>query len=109
MACTRREETAENRGAVVILKDRRQHVTAGVGGSSHLGGGGPAFDHRFPQIINPAPRKLSSFPTTSAAPQVRPQAWHTDPAGLNPSSATFGRVTSGKLLHLSELVSSALK
>lgn len=31
VACTRHEETAESRGVVVILEDRRQHVTARVG------------------------------------------------------------------------------
>lgn len=30
VACTRREETAENTGVVVILEDRKQHVTARV-------------------------------------------------------------------------------
>lgn len=31
VACTRPEETAESRGVVVILEDRRQHVTTRVG------------------------------------------------------------------------------
>lgn len=31
VACTRQEETAESRGVVVILEEKRQHVIAGVG------------------------------------------------------------------------------
>lgn len=65
VACTRREETAESRGVVVILEDRRQHITAVVGEFT------PAvlhvFDYWCPQIINPASRKPSFSPSTSAA------------------------------------------